>query len=600
MRDRARRARNAEIQGSSSDAGDTLIEVLLALIVVGLTVVAILGAFATTIFATAEHRTLASNDTVLRTFSEYVNYELRLASPPQFIPCAMQNQYQTPIANTWQSTYAPSGYTVSLVVNGYNGPGCQAFSTQNPPNPLPPNPPAEMLTATVTSSGGSDQLQLVVMSPDSTGSGSGTYSISPTSGPAADPPAITISAGSGLSFNGATSVNFLPIGGGAPTQVTVFTVTNAGEKINIDAAHSPPETNNNYQVYLTVTLQSGATTIPGAADLFSYGPTISSIDPPADGPVAGGTQITINGNGFDATSTVEFGSTPAVSVTYTGSSTQLQALSPPGAGVVDVQVTTENGASPLNPPADEFTYTLAVTSVTPPGGPAAGGNGGVTIQGSGFVNVTAVDFGGNPVASGQYTVNPNQTSIVVNSVPAGSATVDVTVTVSTGAGSQTSLINRPGDQYTYSTDEPAGIAVEKSGSAGTVTCGAGSGNGTCSIPTAGTCAIVGASTTPTNPMCRITGLGNNGSVTLFVELVDTNGQPVPFSPGAISTISLSNACATNSPRNNCVTSMSIGSGADSTTPNTLTASYNGNQGVTASITLTSGTTTFTLTLRATS
>jgi hypothetical protein len=55
-----------------SERGDTLVEVLLALIVLSLTVVALLAAFATAVTASAEHRNLAVGDTWLRTVSESV------------------------------------------------------------------------------------------------------------------------------------------------------------------------------------------------------------------------------------------------------------------------------------------------------------------------------------------------------------------------------------------------------------------------------------------------------------------------------------------------------------------------------------------------
>lgn len=54
------------------ERGDTLVEVLMALIVLSLTVVALLSAFATSITASAEHRNLAVGDTWLRTVSESV------------------------------------------------------------------------------------------------------------------------------------------------------------------------------------------------------------------------------------------------------------------------------------------------------------------------------------------------------------------------------------------------------------------------------------------------------------------------------------------------------------------------------------------------
>ncbi len=53
-----------------SEAGDTLIEVLLAVVMLGLTSVALLTAFGTIISSSAEYRGLATMDTVLRSASQ--------------------------------------------------------------------------------------------------------------------------------------------------------------------------------------------------------------------------------------------------------------------------------------------------------------------------------------------------------------------------------------------------------------------------------------------------------------------------------------------------------------------------------------------------
>ncbi|MGN6869513.1 MAG: beta strand repeat-containing protein [Solirubrobacteraceae bacterium] len=81
-----------------------------------------------------------------------------------------------------------------------------------------------------------------------------------------------------------------------------------------------------------------------------------------------------------------------------------------------------------------------ITSVSPSAGPTAGGTT-VTITGTSFASVKAVDFGQDPAA--RYTVNTDSTITAI--APAGSAgTVDITVTTA-GGTSATS----PGDEYTY-------------------------------------------------------------------------------------------------------------------------------------------------------
>jgi Tfp pilus assembly protein PilV len=71
-----------------SEDGDTLIEVLLAVVILGLSVVALLGALVTSITSSSEHRSLASDDTVLRSFAEAAKYEIQMQPGALFVDCA--------------------------------------------------------------------------------------------------------------------------------------------------------------------------------------------------------------------------------------------------------------------------------------------------------------------------------------------------------------------------------------------------------------------------------------------------------------------------------------------------------------------------------
>ena len=85
-------------------------------------------------------------------------------------------------------------------------------------------------------------------------------------------------------------------------------------------------------------------------------PSVAALAP-ATGSTAGGTTVTITGSGFTGAAHVAFGSVQATSfVVY--SSTQITAVTPPGAGTVDVTVTTFRGIS-LTGAADEFTYSAS-------------------------------------------------------------------------------------------------------------------------------------------------------------------------------------------------------------------------------------------------
>ena len=82
-------------------------------------------------------------------------------------------------------------------------------------------------------------------------------------------------------------------------------------------------------------------------------PTVTSISPAA-GPVAGGTNVTINGTNFTLGSTVQFGGNHGMNFIYI-SSTRVAATAPPGHGIVDVTVTNDAGTSTTSA-ADQFAY----------------------------------------------------------------------------------------------------------------------------------------------------------------------------------------------------------------------------------------------------
>jgi hypothetical protein len=93
----------------------------------------------------------------------------------------------------------------------------------------------------------------------------------------------------------------------------------------------------------------------------------------------------------------------------------------------------------------------AVASITPNRGPADGGTH-LTLTGSGFTGATAVTFG--------VTVTRNFTVVsdaeISTSSPAGSGTVDITVTTPAGTSATSSA-----DQFTYTTAPPTVRAICK-------------------------------------------------------------------------------------------------------------------------------------------
>jgi type II secretory pathway pseudopilin PulG len=74
-----------------SEAGETLVELLVAIVIIGLAFPALIGALITSVAGSVEHRGLAAADTLLRSFAETVKYDVQRQLPPAsplFASCA--------------------------------------------------------------------------------------------------------------------------------------------------------------------------------------------------------------------------------------------------------------------------------------------------------------------------------------------------------------------------------------------------------------------------------------------------------------------------------------------------------------------------------
>jgi uncharacterized repeat protein (TIGR03803 family) len=255
--------------------------------------------------------------------------------------------------------------------------------------------------------------------------------VSPSQGPLAGGTMLTIT---GTNLAAAVGVMF------GSTESSYLTVVSATEIL----AMIPAGVAGTVHVRVMTAVGDSATS---TADQYTYvaapiAPAVTSVSPNT-GPQAGGTAVTITGTNLSSTTSVYFGASPAASFVVL-SDTQIQAVSPVGAGPVDITVTTTDGTSAITS-ADRFTYVAApiapaVTSVSPNTGPLAGGTT-VTITGSNLAGATAVKFG----TQAATIVSATATQIVALS-PAGVGTVDVTVTTTAGTSSSSSA-----DRFTYVT-----------------------------------------------------------------------------------------------------------------------------------------------------
>ncbi|PSJ57100.1 hypothetical protein C7I85_22975 [Mesorhizobium soli] len=178
-------------------------------------------------------------------------------------------------------------------------------------------------------------------------------------------------------------------------------------------------------------------------------PTVTSISP-TSGPATGGTVVTITGTNFTGATAVKFGATNATSYTV-NSSTQITATAPAGSvGTVDVTVTTAGGTSATSA-WDRFSYLVApvVTSISPQAGPAEGGTS-VIITGTNFTSATTVKFGTTNAAGYAF----NSSTQITATAPAGTGTIDVTVTTAGGTSATSAA-----DQFTYIANPTATTAI---------------------------------------------------------------------------------------------------------------------------------------------
>jgi IPT/TIG domain len=152
--------------------------------------------------------------------------------------------------------------------------------------------------------------------------------ISPAAGPTAGGTTVTIT---GVHFAGSTGVAFGPVAATGVSIVSDIVMT----------AISPAG-----QGTIDVTLISPAgTSALNSADQFAYLPPPAVTDvKPNEGPAAGGTAVTLTGSGFTQATAVQFGTSASSSLGVTSDNT-IQAVSPPGTGTVDIQVTTPGGTS---------------------------------------------------------------------------------------------------------------------------------------------------------------------------------------------------------------------------------------------------------------
>lgn len=329
--------------GRSREAGDTLIEVLLAVVVLSLCGLALITAFGTAISSSATYRKLASVDTVMRSAEESAVAQIQQQAKPLYLPCATASaaHYNSEFAglapvspsspgagnNTDQGVSsqlgAPIGFTAEFTLDSagndvqfWNSATSQFGACVSPTSP-------ELITITVTQIKPflSDSSSFIV---DDRGAPStqGALSASPSAfgaGAASVPVTVT---GPGLNNNGTNLA--VSVGCVGVTVDAGSTTFNAPSSVSflLTVAKTAPSANN---CPVTVTNGDG-TTVTDYVINIDPAPTITAATPLAAGTTNG--VVTVTGTGFILGSSLAATFHPAATGCSNISVSKTQYLSP--------------------------------------------------------------------------------------------------------------------------------------------------------------------------------------------------------------------------------------------------------------------------------
>jgi type II secretory pathway pseudopilin PulG len=233
-----------------SEVGDTLIEILVTITILGGCAVALIITFATAITASADHRSLVSNATVLRNSEQQAYYQLALQPTPDFQPCATTSTYTS---GTYAvSLTAPTGYAAAI---SPTIPVAYWDATQNTfgSSCLAPNAP-QLITLNVTNPHGKATTQFVVDGPGVAPTPFNVTGVSPpTASQGSSNLLLTIT---GVGFVSGAKVTFSTALITEPGPVTFVSSTTLNVFVNIAAS---PSLSAATPYTVTVTNPSGAT-----------------------------------------------------------------------------------------------------------------------------------------------------------------------------------------------------------------------------------------------------------------------------------------------------------------------------------------------------
>lgn len=464
----------------SGETGDTLVEILIALVIISITVVALLGGLVTALTSSSEHRSLANLDTLLKDFAESAKYEIQQqpvtgSSEPLFTPCA----------TTYSVASAPSPAQTAVGLPAGDGVPVTLFVTNlTPGDSVIPGVTSSSAGVTFTSIATDSQYTVPAASfPTDTGANGAANGTAASSGP----------------FVGSVTATFYPPA--MPAGKYIVTVSDgsdpsvtASEPFTTTPWVGPPTrvSGNEYSVLLTgyapsafvlsVTVGGQSAVIDSGQQLLANGTTNPTLDFTVPAGATGAVQVEDNAFniassgtaiGSSVAGTGSLGSTSislagyALSITGSSSSTSgvmwwdtstntwdegtaASQTSCEAGGSSDndgIQLITAVAAGPngytdslsfvVTQPADSPNYP-SITSVTP-SSIEQGNSVSVTVKGSGFNNpwVQISGAGDTGVTPSSLTAPTSWTAtqivFTVNAAP-GTVNTNYNITVSNNNG----------------------------------------------------------------------------------------------------------------------------------------------------------------------
>ncbi len=177
-----------------SERGDTMVEILLSLIVLGLTSVALLIGFSTTISASAQHRALASANLAINNYSQQITAGIEADSTLFTCP---GTPYTPASFMTELAIASPAPYSPQITSIQYWNPTTESFGSTCVANS------SELITVSVSSGSKNETLSFVVDSPTA---GSNFVGGAPT-----NMAFVTPAAGSNISASSGASLPVNPV-----------------------------------------------------------------------------------------------------------------------------------------------------------------------------------------------------------------------------------------------------------------------------------------------------------------------------------------------------------------------------------------------------